>query len=107
MPHAFNPGAASGLKAEIQFDLSGEGGGKVVLSIADGRCTAREGEALSPTLTIQSPSDVWLQMVRGEINRPKALMDGLFRIEGDLGLLMRMGDIFLAPGQVRKEAVCP
>jgi putative sterol carrier protein len=107
MPHAFNPGAASGLKAEIQFDLSGEGGGKVVLSIADGRCTAREGEALSPTLTIQSPSDVWLQMVRGEINRPKALMDGLFRIEGDMGLLMRMGDIFLAPGQVRKEAVCP
>ena len=29
MPHAFNPGAALGLKAEIQFDLSGEGGGKI------------------------------------------------------------------------------
>jgi putative sterol carrier protein len=103
MSHAFNPGAASDLKAEIQFDLSGEGGGKIVLSIADGRCTAREGEALSPTLTIQSPSDVWLKMVRGEINRPKALMDGLYRVEGDMSLLMRMGDIFHAPGPLKKE----
>ena len=99
MPHAFNPEAAPDLKAEIQFDLSGEGGGKIVLSIADGRCTAREGEALSPTLTIKSPSDVWLKIARGEINRPKALMDGLFKVEGDINLLMKMGDIFHAPGQ--------
>jgi putative sterol carrier protein len=94
MAHSFNPGAASDLKAEIQFDLSGEGGGKIVLSIADGQCAAREGQTLSPTLTIRSPSDVWLKMARGEISRPKALMDGLYRVEGDMGLLMRMGDIF-------------
>jgi len=94
MPHAFNPEAASNLEAEIQLDLSGEGGGKIVLSIADGRCSAREGQTLSPTLTIRSPSDVWLKMARGEINRPKALMDGLYRVEGDISLLMRMGDIF-------------
>ncbi len=105
MPHAFNPGTASNLKAEIQFDLSGEGGGKIVLSIADGLCTAREGEALSPTLTIRSPSDVWLKMARGEISRPKALMDGLYRVEGDMSLLMRMGDIFHAP--VKKETAYP
>ena len=98
MPHAFNPEAASGLKAEIQFDLSGEGGGKIVLSLADGQCTAREGEALSPTLTIRSPSDVWLKMARGEMNRAKALMDGLYKVEGDMSLLMRMGDMFRAPG---------
>ncbi len=54
MPLAFNPGAAGGLKAEIQFDLSGEGGGKMVLSISEGRCTARAGESLSPNLRIVS-----------------------------------------------------
>jgi putative sterol carrier protein len=99
MPHAFDPEAASGLKAEIQFDLSGEGGGKIVLSIADGRCTARKGEAFSPTLTIQSPSDVWWKMAPGEVSRSKALMDGLYRVEGDMSLLIRMGDIFHAPGE--------
>jgi putative sterol carrier protein len=98
MPHAFNPEAASNLEAEIQLDLSGEGGGKIVLSIADGRCSAREGQTLSPTLTIRSPSDVWLKMARGEMNRAKALMDGLYKVEGDMSLLMRMGDMFRAPG---------
>ena len=34
MPLGFNSAAAGGLKAEIQFDLSGEGGGEMVLSIS-------------------------------------------------------------------------
>jgi putative sterol carrier protein len=97
MPQGFNRGAATGLDAEIQFDLSGEGGGRLVLSISEGKCTAQEGEAASPTLTIHAPADVWLRMAQGEINRPKALMDGLFTVEGDLTLLLRMGDLFQPP----------
>jgi hypothetical protein len=56
MPMGFRPEAAGILKAEIQFDLSGEGGGKVALSISGGKCTVREGEALFPALTIISTS---------------------------------------------------
>ncbi len=97
MPLAFNREAAPDLEAEIQFDLLGEGGGKMVLSIADGQCTAHEGEARCPALTIHSPEDIWLKMARGEINRPKALMDGLFKVEGDINLLIKMGDMFQPP----------
>jgi len=71
MPLGFNPEAAQGLEAEIQFDLSGEGGGKMVLSISGGQCTFREGEDPSPTLTIRSPAEVWMKMARGEIDRPR------------------------------------
>jgi hypothetical protein len=85
------------IRAEIQFDISGEGGGKMVLSMADGRCTFREGEAVSPRLTIRSPGPVWLKVARGEVNRAKALMDGLYRVEGDMGLLLKMGELFQAP----------
>lgn len=88
---------ARDVNGEIQFDISGEGGGQMVLSIADGRCTFREGEAASPRLTIRSPGEVWLKVARGEINRAKALMDGLYRVEGDMGLLLRMGELFRAP----------
>jgi hypothetical protein len=38
MPMGFHPEAAGDLKAEIQFDLSGEGGVKGVLSISEGKC---------------------------------------------------------------------
>ncbi len=49
MPMGFRPEAAGDLKAEIQFDLFGEGGVKGVLSISQGKCSFREGDAPSPT----------------------------------------------------------
>ena len=95
MPHGFIGGQE--VNADIQFDISGEGGGKMVLSIAGGRCTFREGEATSPLLTIRSPGEIWLKVSRGDINRAKALMDGFYQVEGDMSLLLRMGELFRAP----------
>ena len=103
MPLGFNPEAAQSIEAEIQFDLWGEGGGKMVLSISKGQCTFLEGEAPSPTLTIRSPADVWMKMARGEIDRPRALMDGLYHVEGDMNLLMKMGELFGAPVKTKEE----
>ncbi|MGA2317289.1 MAG: SCP2 sterol-binding domain-containing protein [Thermodesulfobacteriota bacterium] len=105
MPLGFDPETGKHLKAEIQFVLSGEGGGEMVLSIAEGKCTFRGGKTPTPTLTIYSSGDVWLKMARGEISRPKALMEGLFRVEGDMNLLMKMGDLFSAPTKAKEEFI--
>jgi len=102
MPLSFDPLQAKDLQAEIQFDLSGPGGGKMGLSISNGQCQFREGEVPSPALTIRASGDVWLKIARGEIERPRALMDGLFKVEGDMGLLMRMGEIFHPPAKVKE-----
>ncbi len=103
MPLGFHPEAAGHLKAEIQFNLTGRGGGKMVLSIADGQCTVREGEAPSPTLTIISPADIWLKITRREIDPARALMDGLYEVKGDMNLLMKMGDLFRPPTKTKEE----
>ncbi len=103
MPMGFRPEAAGDLKAEIQFDLSGEGGVKGVLSISRGICSFREGDCSSPTLTIRSPADVWLKIARQEINRAQALMDGLYEVEGDMNFLMKMGDLFHPPTKIQEE----
>jgi multimeric flavodoxin WrbA/putative sterol carrier protein len=97
MPLGFHPEAADQLKAEIQFDLSGGGGGKMVLSISEGKCIVREGEAFSPTLTIHSPADIWLKIARREIDPARSLMDGFYKVEGDMNLLMKMGELFHHP----------
>ena len=97
MPRAFNAAGGKDVAGDIQFDISGEGGGKMVLSIGEGRCTFREGRASSPRLTIRSPGDVWLKIARGEVNRAKALMDGLYQMEGDMNLLLQMGELFHSP----------
>jgi len=103
MPLGFDSAAAGDLKAEIQFDLSGQEGGKMVLSILEGQCSAREGESLSPNLTIISPADVWLKIARREINPARALMDGLYEVKGDMNLLMRMGELFHPPTKAKGE----
>ena len=103
MPMGFRPEAAGDLKAEIQFDLSGERGGKMVFSISEGKCSFREGDSSSPTLTIRSPADVWLKIARQEINRAQALMDGLYEVKGDMNLLMKMGELFRPPTKVKEE----
>ena len=104
MPLGYDPDAIPGLNATIQFDLSGEGGGTMFLAIADGRCTFQEGEAASPTLTIHSSGDTWLKIARGEIDRPKALMDGLYKVEGDMALLMKLGELFHRPSPTQEIA---
>jgi multimeric flavodoxin WrbA/putative sterol carrier protein len=103
MPMGFRPEAAGDLKVEIQFDLSGEGGGKMVLSISEGKCSFREGDTSSPTLTIRSPADLWLKIARQQINRAQALMDGLYDVKGDMNLLMKMGDLFRPPTKAKEE----
>jgi multimeric flavodoxin WrbA/putative sterol carrier protein len=101
MPLGFNPEAAGNLKAEIQFNLTGEGGGKMVLSISEGKCTVREGEAFSPALAIRSPAELWLKIARREIDPVRSLMDGLYEVKGDINLLMKMGDLFRPPTKVK------
>jgi multimeric flavodoxin WrbA/putative sterol carrier protein len=103
MPMGFRPEAAGNLKAEIQFDLSGEGGVRGVLSISEGKCSFREGDSSSPTLTIHSPADIWLKIARQEIDRAQALMDGLYEVEGDMNFLMKMGNLFRPPTKIKEE----
>jgi putative NADPH-quinone reductase/putative sterol carrier protein len=90
----FNPEAAGDLRADIQFVFSGREPGEYVLRVKDGRCTAHRGRVTNPSLTVISPSEVWLQIARGEFSGQTAFMKGLYRTEGDLGLLLQMGDLF-------------
>jgi putative sterol carrier protein len=99
MPGRFNKEAAGDLRTTIQFKLDGEGGGNIYLSIADKQCSAAEGETAAPALTIIAPADVWMKMVRGEINHMQALMDGFYKVAGDIDLLLKMGQLFSLAGK--------
>lgn len=90
----FNPQAAGSLRADIQFIASGQEPGEYVLHIADGQCTAHRGTVPTPALTIHTPSEVWLQIARKELSGQTAFMKGLYRTEGDFGLLLRMNELF-------------
>jgi len=94
MAYSFNPQAAGDLEAVIQFQVTGAEAGRYYLDIAQGHCTAYAGEHPEPKLTLITPAEVWMAISRGEMNGATALMTGKYSVKGDIGLLMRLGQLF-------------
>jgi multimeric flavodoxin WrbA/putative sterol carrier protein len=90
----FHPEKVEDLKAVIQFEFSGETGGPCHVLIQDGRIQATAGPAERPDLTIETPFEVWMDIMTGKRDGQEAFMAQAYRIKGDPSLLMRMGDLF-------------
>ena len=96
MPLVFDRKAARDTRASIQFRVSGSEPGDYYLAIARGRCRSFEGVAPAADLTVYTPDTVWMQIARGELDGERALREGLYRAEGDYGLLSKIPEWFPA-----------
>ncbi len=94
MPARFKPDRAQGVKATIQYDITGQGGGTYHVDIGDGNCAMKEGPAASPNLTLTMVAQDWLDMVSGKLNGQMAFMSGKLKIKGDMGLAMKLAGMF-------------
>ncbi len=94
MPTVFNAEAAGGMTAVIQFHVTGEETGDYYLAIGDGTCTFNDGIADAPTLTINTPSEIWLAVSRGELDGQMAFMQQKYTVEGDFSVLLKMNTLF-------------
>lgn len=94
MPLAFNPQAAGNKNAVIYFKVSGVEPGDYYLTLQDGLCTFSEGIPAKANLTIETPSEIWLAISRGELSGQTALMKGKYKAKGDMSLMIRLGTIF-------------
>jgi putative sterol carrier protein len=94
MPSRLNKEAARGLNAVYQFDLTGEGGGKWYAAIDNDQCEVKEGEHPSPNITLTSAAQDYLDIVNGKLNPQMAFMTGKLRISGDMGLALKLQNLF-------------
>lgn len=94
MANRFRPEKAEGLNSVIQFNLSGDNGGLFWIKIADGSCTYGAGESESAAMTMKASADDFFSIVSGTINPMQAFMSGKLKVEGDMGLAMKMQSIF-------------
>lgn len=97
LPDHVDPNTAKGLSATIQFNLTGESGGRWWLRIRDGRAEAGEGTAANPNVTILMDATEWVDMVLGRLNHQMAFMDGRLQISGDTALAMKLRTLFRRP----------
>jgi len=78
----------------MQYNFSGEVEGNCYLAIENGQMTAVEGLADKPDLTINSPFEVWMDILTRKAEGAEMLMEGKYTVEGQTDLLLNMGTFF-------------
>ena len=94
MKLGFNTDATNGLNAKIQFNFTGDIQGYCFLEISEGTLKAQQGTANQPSLTVNSPFDMWMDILTGKADGQQTFLDQKYTVEGDLSLLMQMDQLF-------------
>lgn len=94
MPFIFNKKAAEYLELVFQFRIYGDEEFEGYIHVADGRCQYHDGRHPSPTLTINSPADIYLKISKNEMNGRDAFLKRLYSMEGDLSAALLLDSIF-------------
>ncbi len=94
MCERFLPDKAQGVDGYIQFDLTGDSGGLYWLNVTGGTCTWGEGQAENPKMTLRAVAEDYMSVISGSTNAMTAFMSGKIKIQGDMGLAMKMQTMF-------------
>jgi multimeric flavodoxin WrbA/putative sterol carrier protein len=94
MPMGFNSEAAGDTRAVLQFNFSGEVDGSCHFKIENGKIEAKPGPTEKPDLTVESPFEVWMDIMTGKADGQQMFMQQEYKAVGDLTLLMGMNDLF-------------
>lgn len=88
-----DPAKVQGMNATYQFDITGDGGGKYWVKVADGAAEVGEGEAESPNITLTISDENFINLVEGKLNGQTAFLTGKLKIKGDMTLAMKLQSI--------------
>jgi putative sterol carrier protein len=92
------PEKAASTKAMIQFDISGDQGGKWWAKIADGKAETGKGDAPEPaTLTVGAEAGDFVKIMTGQMDGMSAFMSRKLQIKGDMGLAVKLQSLFKRP----------
>ncbi|HLK11559.1 MAG TPA: SCP2 sterol-binding domain-containing protein [Candidatus Binatia bacterium] len=94
MPLAFDRRAAGDAKATFQFHVSGSEPGAYQVRVARGKAVSVAGTDGPADVTIHTPDTVWVRIAHGELDGARALLDGLYRVEGNLEHFARLSAWF-------------
>ena len=94
LAHAIDPEWTRGHSFQVAYELTGEGGGRWLVSVDDGSVrvdSAAAAENGSPDATVTLSADTWQQLVRGDITPSRAMQLQLTRVDGAMTPVTLLG----------------
>src|SRR5207244_4901172 len=97
MPSAMNPAAAAGLNKTFQWNITGDEAGKWAFRVANGTGEVIPGGVEKPDVTFTVSDKDWIAITEGKLDAQSAFFSGQLKIAGDMGLALRVPQIFPTP----------
>lgn len=94
-----DPAVAEGLEAVILFDFDGGQPGQWHLVVSKQRCKAFAGMHDSPTTSIRTSSETFVDIMLQRADPRKAISQGKLKVTGDKELFARFGRLFPPPSE--------
>ncbi|MGB5222383.1 MAG: SCP2 sterol-binding domain-containing protein [Polyangiales bacterium] len=91
----FLPDQAAGVNAQIQYTLSGDGGGEWTITIEDGQFKGvATGGVEKPTLNVMMDAAKFIDMANGDLDGRKAFLTRKLKVKGNIALAQKMQKFF-------------
>ena len=74
----------------IQQIFAGSVEASCYFTLANGKASPSAGVCENPTLTIETPFDVWMDVMTGKADGAKMLMEQKYKVTGDMALMMNL-----------------
>jgi putative sterol carrier protein len=87
------PDVVAKINAVYQFNISGPGGGQWSVDCTQPGGAVSEGTAAAAKCTVAATDADFLNIVNGKLNPQMAFMSGKLKIQGDMGLAMKLQQI--------------
>jgi hypothetical protein len=87
------PDVVAKINAVYQFVISGPGGGSWSVDCTQPGGKVQAGSAPNAKCTVSATDQSFLDIVNGKLNAQMAFMSGKLKIQGDMGLAMKLQQI--------------
>jgi putative sterol carrier protein len=87
------PDVVTKIAAVYQFNISGAGGGTWTVDCTAPGGKVTPGPAAAPRCTVAATDSDFLNIVNGKLNPQMAFMSGKLKIQGDMGLALKLQQI--------------
>jgi putative sterol carrier protein len=88
------PDVVAKINAVYQFNISGDGGGSWAVDCTAPGGAVAPGQSGSARCTVAMTEQDFLNLVNGKLNPQMAFMSGKLKIQGDIGLALKLQQIF-------------